>query len=515
MHVSSRRLVPATLLALLASLLLAVPARAADTGSISGIVTARPSGGTAAPYAGASILFDRLHETGGNDNALVRAESDSAGHFSVAGVPDGRYQIRTYPKVYGELGEYGYEYYDDRSSPYGATEVVVAGGAVTLAHPIELQPIGKVVGTVRNEAGQPMAGVYVGFSQGNGGGYSTVTDAQGRYDSLEGEWSGNLIPGDYVAEASPSGYEADDPQYYYDTHPVTVRPGVATVQDITMRERPRVVFTVLDTDGKPLANAPLLFKVRTDGGAWDWPQYGPNETDAQGRYRFIDNFDEFKIQFGLPAGYRGTGVPEYWEDAYTFDDAKVLSFPDGVAKSRSYTVQLTTGRTYVSQAASGKRLTADPGSWGPEVTDRAYQWLANDAAIAGATQPTYVVTNKVAGKRISVRIAGTLPNGDRVTTTSTVTKRAIGKLTSHRPKIKGKLRPGKRLVASVKAWSPARVKLAFQWLRDGKPVKKRTARTYRLSKADVGHKLSVRVVGRKASYATATVKSAATAKVRR
>jgi hypothetical protein len=70
-------------------------------------------------------------------------------------------------------------------------------------------------------------------------------------------------------------------------------------------------------------------------------------------------------------------------------------------------------------------------------------------------------------------------------------------------------------VTSVKAWSPAPVKLTFQWLRDGKPVKKRTARSYRLGKADVGHRISVRVVGRKSSYAPVTVTSKVTAKVRR
>ena len=63
----------------------------------------------------------------------------------------------------------------------------------------------------------------------------------------------------------------------------------------------------------------------------------------------------------------------------------------------------------MSQAGTGKRLTADPGAWGSEVSDRAYQWLANDRAIPGATRPTYIVTNKVAGKRISVRVAGTRP----------------------------------------------------------------------------------------------------------
>jgi hypothetical protein len=456
MTISSRRLVPATVLALLASLLVTVPAQAAGTGTISGVVTARPTGGSASVYAGASVVFDRQ-----TPNGTVSSSVQSAANGSfTATLPNGTYEIRTYPEDYGELGQYGYEYYDDRSGPYGATEVVVNDNATTLSHQIELQPIGKVVGTVRNEAGQPMPGVNVGFLEDNGGGYGTVTDAEGHYDSLEGQWSGNLIPGDYVVDVSSGAYGVDDPQYYYDTHPVTVSPGATTVQDITMRERPRVVFTVLDTDGTPLANAPLLFKVRKDGGAWDWPQYGPNETDAQGRYRFVDNFDEFKIQFGLPAGYQGTGVPEYWEDAYTFDAAKVLSFPDGVAKSRHYTVRL------------------DPPTVVPPVVDPP---VVNPPVV----NPPVVVPP------------------------------VVGALRTTRPRVVGAARLGRTLAVSVKAWSPAPVKLSFQWLRDGKPVKGRTARAYRVGKADVGHRISVRVVGRKASYATETVRSAATAKARR
>jgi hypothetical protein len=461
MTISSRRLVPATLLALLASLLFAVPARAADTGSVSGVVTARPSGGTAAPYAGASILFDRLHETGGNDNALVRAESDSTGHFSVAEVPDGRYQIRIYPDGYvhgaAELGDYGYEYYNDKNGPYGSEVVVVTGGQAVTLDPIELRPIGHVVGRVLDEQGQPVQGGVM-VAPAMAGGSSTHTDADGYYDTLDGEWSENLIPGDYEASFNADGWGIEDPQYYYESKPVVVTAGGTATVNFTVKRRPTATFTVLDTDGTPLAEAPLRIDVRDpryNDGAWGPIQSGPHATDAQGRYRFTDNFAEYRFQVSPPDGYAGPGLPEYWDDAATVEQAAVLSFPDGVALDRQFTIRL------------------DPPTVVPPVVD-----------------PPVVVP-------------------------PVVVPPVVGALRTNRPRVVGAARVGRKLVASVKPWSPAPVKLAFQWLRDGKPIKKRTARSYRLGKADLGHRISVRVVGRKASYATATVKSPATAKVRR
>ena len=93
------------------------------------------------------------------------------------------------------------------------------------------------------------------------------TDANGYYDTLDGEWSANLIPGSYEAAFSPDGWDIDDPQYYYEAKPAVVTAGGTTTVDFTVRQRPTVTFTVLDTTGKPLAHAPLLFKVRNDGGA--------------------------------------------------------------------------------------------------------------------------------------------------------------------------------------------------------------------------------------------------------
>ena len=61
------------------------------------------------------------------------------------------------------------------------------------------------------------------------------------------------------------------------------------------------------------------------------------------------------------------------------------------------------------------------------------------------------------------------------------------------PTISGDPRVGKKLTASPGTWEPADVSVAYQWLRDGQPIDGATGETYRVTKADAGTTLSVRV----------------------
>ena len=83
------------------------------------------------------------------------------------------------------------------------------------------------------------------------------------------------------------------------------------------------------------------------------------------------------------------------------------------------------------------------------------------------------------------------------------------------PKISGTRRVGKTLKAHPGTWRPAHVKFSYQWLRSGKPIPKATKSSHRLTKADRGHRIRVRVTGRLAGYVTAATVSAATVKVKR
>lgn len=62
---------------------------------------------------------------------------------------------------------------------------------------------------------------------------------------------------------------------------------------------------------------------------------------------------------------------------------------------------------------------------------------------------------------------------------------------SQAPAISGKAKVGKKLTATKGTWKGSPKKYAYQWYRGTKAVKKATASTYKVVKADVGSKLKV------------------------
>jgi 5'-nucleotidase len=120
--------------------------------------------------------------------------------------------------------------------------------------------------------------------------------------------------------------------------------------------------------------------------------------------------------------------------------------------------------------------------------------------------PAIVDTNDEVG-RATVTItlpatttAGTLPvtvtvpeSGTTVTLslTTTLVAQPITSVTA--PAISGTAQVGRTLTASGGAWSVANPSLAFQWLRDGVEIPGATANRYRLTVADAGAAITVRV----------------------
>jgi hypothetical protein len=87
-------------------------------------------------------------------------------------------------------------------------------------------------------------------------------------------------------------------------------------------------------------------------------------------------------------------------------------------------------------------------------------------------------------------------------------------LGSTRPTVSGKAVVGKRLRAVLGSWSPAPTAYAYRWLRNGKPIRKATQSTYRLTRKDRGKKISVRVTAKKKGYEKAR-RSSKKVKIRR
>jgi hypothetical protein len=132
-----------------------------NTGAVNGTIS-RAVGGAA---AGATISI-----SGTGLNGIKNVTSGLDGGFRFTGVPAGTLSLNaSFPHPQGTA----------LTTP-APVPVTIAAGAVTTSN-LSIEPVGTVVGTVRNAAGQPTSGVTINFSR-IGFTRSTTTGADGRYE---------------------------------------------------------------------------------------------------------------------------------------------------------------------------------------------------------------------------------------------------------------------------------------------------------------------------------------------
>ena len=125
-----------------------------------------------------------------------------------------------------------------------------------------------------------------------------------------------------------------------------------------------------------------------------------------------------------------------------------------------------------------------------------YQWLADDAEIAGATDTSYTVVATDEGKAIKVRVSFTDDAGNDESLTSSATAAAVSNLA-----ITGTARVGNTLTADtsgiVDADGLVNVSYSYQWIaNDGSSdtdIEGATGSSYTVSTADRGKTIKVRV----------------------
>lgn len=169
--------------------------------------------------------------------------------------------------------------------------------------------------------------------------------------------------------------------------------------------------------------------------------------------------------------------------------------------------------TISGKALVGSTLTAHPGRWAPAPVALAYQWYRGTTEVAGATKAAYPVTTADAGAALRVAVTGTKTGYAPVTTTSKASATVPRSLVAGTPTITGTAKVGATLTARPGTWSPASVKLSYQWFAGSSPVKNATRAQFRPRATDLGKTISVRVTGAQAGYTTAARTSSATASV--
>ncbi|MFT4213343.1 MAG: CAP domain-containing protein [Microbacterium sp.] len=193
---------------------------------------------------------------------------------------------------------------------------------------------------------------------------------------------------------------------------------------------------------------------------------------------------------GIGVACSASGTPYYTQDFGAYSSSAAVALGSLTAATPAIT----------GTVAVGEKLTAKVGTWNPTSVVLTYRWLRGGVAISGATGKTYKLTAADAGKKISVRVTGTKSGYTTTTVTSAAKKvpKVLTKTTT--PKITGTKKVGKKLTAAAGTWKPSGVTLSYQWLRGGVAISGATGKTYKLTAADAGKKISVRVTGTKSGY---------------
>lgn len=169
--------------------------------------------------------------------------------------------------------------------------------------------------------------------------------------------------------------------------------------------------------------------------------------------------------------------------------------------------------TISGSAVRGQSLTATSGSWSGSPTSFSYQWQRCDAGggscstIGGATGSGYTVADADVGKTLRVVVTANNADGTGQATsgpTAVVTATAAPVSTSD-PAISGSPVDGQTLTTTSGGWiGTAPITFAYQWVRCGSDggaadgsncafISGANGTSYRLTSADVGRRMRVRV----------------------
>jgi len=196
---------------------------------------------------------------------------------------------------------------------------------------------------------------------------------------------------------------------------------------------------------------------------------------------------------------------------------------DGTSNALSDATEEVTAGTPVNQTepqisgtpTEGQQLTATNGTWaGIQPMTFAYQWVrcgtdggnpdgSNCAVISGATTSAYTLVAADVGARLRVRVTATNSAGGTTDASNAtqVVSASKAPVNTKRPTITGSMVEGTTLTLDRGTWTGAST-FSFQWFRCNSaggacvPIPGATGSQYRLTAADVGHKIRANVTAR-------------------
>jgi hypothetical protein len=232
-----------------------VDASLKEDATVSGTVT------TGAGEAVSGVTVVAVSHTGPADESAV---TGSDGRYTVEGVPAGSYTVEFEPNGL----HYAYRWYDEKESESEATSLTLTSGEAKTGVDANLvRTAAEIKGTVTDTHGQPVAGLEVVVTEGEGGIVATATTAADGTYAVDG-----LHGGTYEVEFEPGSANLL-PQFYAEqgsaatATPVTVASdSVVDHIDAVMRPGATISGTVTAEGGPPLGEVDV--SVYDESGAF-------------------------------------------------------------------------------------------------------------------------------------------------------------------------------------------------------------------------------------------------------
>jgi 5-hydroxyisourate hydrolase-like protein (transthyretin family) len=437
------------------------------------------------------------------------------GNYVFAALPAGTYRLK-FSDFSDDRSRYATEYYDNAATVTTATDVQVSAGSTTSGKSAQLAPGGNITGTVTGTGGAPVENVWVRAYLSDGDDWAASNDAataeDGSYD-LAG-----LPTGTYRLEFSDSSDEYAT-EYYDNASSLEAATSLqvtaaSTTSDKNVQLSTEPIPAMVSTSAPSISGTPQVESTLTaTTGTWDpsagltfsyrWLVDGTAVTGATSSTYVplvgdIGKTVQVKVN-ATKAGY-ATGT------ATSIPTAAVVA-----AAVETPTISNTALPKISVTPKVGVAVTATPGTWNSAGTTFAYQWLIAGSPIAGATQPSYKPTADDARKLLQVRVTASATG--HVAASATSTAATVGKGTlkmTKKPNVTGKAKKKATIRVSPGTWSPAKVKVTYQWFAGKKAIPKATAAKLKLAgktlKTAAGKTISVLVTVTAPGYVTATAK---------
>jgi surface antigen len=167
-------------------------------------------------------------------------------------------------------------------------------------------------------------------------------------------------------------------------------------------------------------------------------------------------------------------------------------------------------------ARVGETLSATAGAWVPAPTSLSYQWSAAGKPVKHGTGATLPVGPTLVGKALRVTVTAVRPGYRPLRTSSAKTPPvALGRITTTAtPAVLGIPRPGALLRLRAGSVTPRDAGVSVTWWRSGVRIKDATRTSYRVTASDLGGRIAARATLTKAGYATRTLRTPYSARVR-